>query len=284
MSDYDKTIDPVAPVEGGNGEPKQDWNYQPNDEGAIPIPVRIGSRLEDAPPVGEPPVQAVADEDDAIVREYERKYYRQSLYNDQPVPQPRVGDSHKQKRQWDFRDINVKVPPKHRYQTRAMSGEIQDTERTWAAIAHGSALLTILVAIAAAPGVLLTVLIPLGIYLAFRNKSEFVAFHALQAFTIQVVGTVGALVLLLAGGLVLGTLIAISALLSLVLIGIPFLIFFVLLLVALVVFSVFILPLGMVVYSMIAADAAYKGRTYRYPYIADWLDDQLKNGMLGSVI
>lgn len=283
MSDYDKTIDPAVPVEGGNGEPKQDWNYQPNDDGAIPIPVRIGSRLEEAPPTNEPPMQGVAD-DDAIVREYERKYYRQSLYNDAPMPQPRVGDSHKQKRQWNFRDINVKAPPKHRYQTRAISGEVQDTERTWAAIAHASALLTILVAIAAAPGVLLTVLIPLGIYLAFRNKSEFVAFHALQAFTIQVVGTVGALVLLLAGTLVLGTLIAISAVLSLVLIGIPFLIFFVLLLVGLVLFSVFVLPLGMVVYSMIAADAAYKGRNYRYPYIADWLDDQLKNGMLGSVI
>ncbi len=283
MSDYDKTIDPVVPAEGGNGEPKQDWNYQPNDDGAIPIPVRIGSRLEDAPPTNEPPMQGVAD-DDAIVREYERKYYRQSLYNDAPPPQPRVGDSQKQKRQWDFREMNVKMPPKHRYQTRASMGEVQDTERTWAAIAHGSALLTILVAIAAFPGVVLSVLIPLGIYLAFRNKSEFVAFHALQAFTIQVVGTIGALVLLLAGTLVLGTLIAISALLSLVLIGIPFLLLFALLLVGLVIFSVFVLPLGMVVYSMIAADAAYKGRIYRYPYIADWLDDQLKNGMLGSVI
>ncbi len=283
MSDYDKTIDPVVPAEGGNGEPKQDWNYQANDDGAIPIPVRIGSRLEDAPPSNEPPMQGVAD-DDAIVREYERKYYRQNLYHDAPPPQPRVGDSQKQKRQWDFREMNVKMPPKHRYQARASMGEVQDTERTWAAIAHGSALLTILVAIAAFPGVVLSVLIPLGIYLAFRNKSEFVAFHALQAFTIQVVGTIGALVLLLAGTLVLGTLIAISALLSLVLIGIPFLLFFVLLLVGLVIFSVFVLPLGMVVYSMIAADAAYKGRIYRYPYIADWLDDQLKNGMLGSVI
>lgn len=284
MSDYDKTIDPVVPAEGGNGEPKQDWNYQPNDEGAIPIPVRIGSRLEDAPPINEPPMQGVPDNDDAIVREYERKYYRQSLYNDAPPPQPRVGDSQKQKRQWDFREMNVKMPPKHRYQNRAAMGELQDTEKTWAAIAHASSLLTILVAIAAPPGVLLTVLIPLGIYLAFRNKSEFVAFHALQAFTIQVVGTIGAFVLLLTGSIVLLTLIAISAVLSFVLIGIPFLILFSLLLIGLGLFTVFVMPLSMVVYSMIAADAAYRGRNYRYPYIADWLDDQLKNGMLGSVI
>jgi uncharacterized Tic20 family protein len=231
----------------------------------------------------QPPVQNLADTDDSIVREYEKKYYRQSLYSDAPAPQPRIGDPNKQKHQWDFRDINVKVPAKHRYQTRAASGELQDTERTWAAIAHASAILTFLVLITVTPGVVLTALIPLGIYLAFRNKSEFVAFHALQAFTVQVVGTVGAMLLLLTGGIVLGTLIAISLVLSLVLIGIPFLILFSLMLVGLVLFS-FALPIAMVVYSMIAADAAYKGRNYRYPYVADWLDDQLKNGMLGSVI
>lgn len=276
----DQTLDPAVPVEGGDGIPNrnQDWNYAPNEEGSISIPVRIGSRLEDAPPANDLP-----QDEDEIVREYERKYYRQNLYAEAP-PQPRVGDVNKQKRQWDLKDINVKMPPRHRYQTRPALNQMEDVEKTWAAIAHASALLTFLVLIVTAgPGVVLTALIPLGIYLAFRKKSEFVAFHALQAFTIQVVGTIGAFLLLLTGGAVLVTLIIISAVLSIILIGIPFVILFTLMLIGLVLFSM-LLPVAMVVYSMIAADAAYKGRNYRYPYIADWLDDQLKNGMLGSVI
>ena len=54
----------------------------------------------------------------------------------------------------------------------------------------------------------------------FRRKSDYVAFHALQAFVIQLIGTVGAALLLAAGGLVWGVGMVIAILAVVVLVGI----------------------------------------------------------------
>jgi uncharacterized membrane protein len=43
--------------------------------------------------------------------------------------------------------------------------------------------------------------VPLVIYFLFRNKSDYITFHALQAFVIQLLGTVGALAVLVIGGI-----------------------------------------------------------------------------------
>ena len=128
--------------------------------------------------------------------------------------------------------------------------------------------------------IILPLLLPMGIYFYFRKKSEYVAFHALQAFTLQVVGTIGFLTLLITGTLLLTALITISAI---TIIGIPLAIVLALVLVVFVP-ATFVLPLGMIVYGIIAAFATRQGRDYRYPWVADWVDDQLSNGFLGVSI
>src|SRR5688500_12781997 len=76
-------------------------------------------------------------------------------------------------------------------------------ERLWGALAHGSGLLTLVVSISTLGlGALPLVFVPFVIYLASRDKSRFVAFHAAQALALQVVGTVGYFVALLAVSLV----------------------------------------------------------------------------------
>src|SRR5579859_1666 len=149
----------------------------------------------------------------------------------------------------------AKVTPRRFYGLTA-------SERRWAGIAHASVLLTLVASIAS--GGLLTLfalLVPLGIYFHWRQRSEYVAFQALQAFALQALGTVGWLILLVAGSIV-GVLI--MALLAITLIGIP------LLIVAIPAFLLFILatlcmPFAMIVYSLIAAFQSWQGIDYRLP-------------------
>ncbi len=252
--------------------PTNDWDYNPNDEGAIQIPVRVNSE-EPAPAAPQ------TESDDEIVREYEERYYGPTTYqySDDTSRPPR-----KSKQSWNqYWDTvkRVKLPPRHRYDTRPAPEGLEENERTWAALAHGSALLTFIAVFSTGPGAFFTLLIPLGIYLMFRRKSEYVAFHALQAFTLQTVCTVGAFALLVSGSIILVILILISALFSLILVGIPFLLLFIVMLLLLVGVTL-LAPVLMLIYGMIAAHAAWNGRNYRYPYVADWVDDQLSNGMV----
>jgi uncharacterized Tic20 family protein len=168
-----------------------------------------------------------------------------------------------------------KIPPQHRRPLRPDPIDLDENERTWAALAHASALLTMAVAIGTLGiGSLLTIFIPLAIYIYYREKSEFVAHHALQAFAAQVVGIIGFVVLLMTVLVVWVTLLVIAGLLSIILIGIPFLILM-LLLGPIALAATFALPLGMLVYGMIAAAQSWGGHNYSYPWIGDWVDDQL---------
>ncbi len=108
------------------------------------------------------------------------------------------------------------------------------------------------------------------------------AFHALQAFALQIVGTVGWLALLLVGVLVLGVAIAVSAVASVLLIGLPFLLIFVLLLVIFIPLTL-ALPFGMLIYAIIGAIQTYNGQNYRYPWIADWIDRQMSSSSVVSL-
>src|SRR5258708_36058494 len=64
-------------------------------------------------------------------------------------------------------------------------------ERNWAAVAHLTAVLTLLIAISTAGlGHILGLLVPLGMYLYFSNRSRYVAYHALQATVFQAVAGV----------------------------------------------------------------------------------------------
>ena len=216
---------------------------QPDDQERV-------SRLSTATPATPP-------QGDEIVREYERRY--------QPE-KPKA------------RALGSSAVPRS-YSTMRLT----DEEKLWAAIAHGSAWVTFIGGIVSAGAILpISVFVPLIIYFMFRKRSDYVAFHALQAFVLQLIGTVGAMLLLIVGGFVwaVGMVIAMLALLVLVgfvLIPVWALVGLVLLLV------VMLLPLAMVLYATLATIETYNGRDYRYPIIAKWVDRQLAGNYLTVV-
>src|SRR5690606_39236157 len=171
--------------------------------------------------------------------------------------------------------VEPAVPAPVRHPAKSKRWDVDRNERRWAALAHASTLLTAAVALPSfGSGALLTIFIPLLIYLAFRNRSDYVAFHALQAFTIQLVGTVGWFTLVLVGGLAWAVMLLVSLVLILVVVG-AVLFPMILLLGALAFVASFALPVGMVIYSIIAAIETWNGHDYRYPYIAKWVERQL---------
>jgi uncharacterized Tic20 family protein len=148
-------------------------------------------------------------------------------------------------------------------------------ERTWAAIAHASGLVTMLISLSTMGlGAIPFVFVPLVIYLVYREKSKYVAFHAAQAFAFQVVGTVGYFVLMLVAILAAALVTAIGAVLTIILIGLLVLavaaIVWVLIPVAYV-----LLPVVLGVISGLAAIETSSGHEYRYPYLGAWVEDWL---------
>lgn len=155
------------------------------------------------------------------------------------------------------------------------SPSVSENERMWAAISHASILLTIALGISSAGlGSFITVFIPLGIYFYFHDRSAFVAHHALQAFAAQVVGIIGFAILMVAMVAVWFVLLLISIVLILVLIGIPLTII-VTIAGLIAIPATLILPFMTLIYGMIATVEAWRGEAYHYPWIGDWVDEQL---------
>jgi uncharacterized Tic20 family protein len=121
-------------------------------------------------------------------------------------------------------------------------------ERLWAAIAHASILLNLVSG-------LLGVIAPLVIYLVYKERSRFVANHAMQAFVFQLVWWVG-------GGILAGVAWAAVAFLSIFLVG---------LLCIPVAIVISLVPVAACVYGIIGALQAYEGKDFRYWLIADWV-------------
>lgn len=174
--------------------------------------------------------------------------------------------------------------PKRREMPRSYSTlRVTDDEKMWAAVAHGSVWLTLIGGVLSIGAIVpISVFVPLAIYFMFRRRSDYVAFHALQAFVLQLIGTVGAFAVLLVGGIVwtLGMVIALMAVVILVgfilvpLWGVVGVVLAVLILV---------MPIAMLLYGTIGAIETYNGRDYRYPFIARWVDRQLAGGYLHIV-
>lgn len=145
-------------------------------------------------------------------------------------------------------------------------------EMNWAAIAHGSAVLTLLLAIATSGvGALLGVAVPAIIWYVYRNRSEYVAEQARQATVFQLAGIVGMLGLALVGAIAIVLVWVVTGLLSAVLIGL-LLIPLALVLTLLFVVAVVGLPVAMGIYGAYGASEAYNGRPFRYRWIADLVD------------
>lgn len=153
--------------------------------------------------------------------------------------------------------------------------EVTEGERFWAAVSHASILLTIALGISSVGlSSFITVFIPLGIYFYHRDRSPFVAHHALQAFAAQVVGIIGFAVLMAAVVAVWVILLIISIVLILILIGIPLTILVAIAGLIAIPATLF-LPFMTLIYGMIATVEAWRGEAYRYPWIGEWVDEQL---------
>ncbi|NJL93281.1 MAG: DUF4870 domain-containing protein [Anaerolineae bacterium] len=145
------------------------------------IPVQVRDQVRES-------IRRAAQSRD-LAAEYKAIYHSEESYAD-PLNKPlRAAEGNSG---WAGK---LKLPPQHRTRPVVpLPANLSDNERLWAALAHGSTVITIAVGVATGGiATLFALLIPLGIYLAFRQRSEFVARHALQAFVAQVIGTVGLL-------------------------------------------------------------------------------------------
>lgn len=121
-------------------------------------------------------------------------------------------------------------------------------ERTWAMLSH----LTILVNI---PTGFLGLVLALVIYIAYKDRSKYVSYQAMQSFLFQLIWWIG-------GGVLTAAVWVITGVLSAILIGIcciPF---------ALV---VSIIPIAALVYGVVGAIACNRGEPFKYWLISDWI-------------
>lgn len=161
-------------------------------------------------------------------------------------------------------DWNIKKP-------ETTPGPTSD-ETAWAAIAHGSAVITMLLGALTGGALCIVVpLVPLVIWLVFREKSKYVAKHALQATAFQA-AVIVATALIGALGLVLVVLAWVAtAALMVGFVG------FCLIPVALVLTLLWIivvlgLPVAALVYAAYAAYEVAEGRDFRYWLVGNWVD------------
>lgn len=198
------------------------------------------------------PRRADSEDPDALVRAYESRY--------RPEEKPKR-----------------KVKPRS-YSTN----RITDEDKLWAAAVHSSVWLTFLMSLpTGGMSVPFVVFVPLAFYFIFRERSDFVAFHALQAFVLQLICTVGALAVFIIGGIVWLVGLVLAAMLMMLLVG--FVILPIWLLVGIVASMVLgLLPLVALILSSVAAVRIYMGGDYRMPYIADWVDRQMAGGFLNA--
>lgn len=122
-------------------------------------------------------------------------------------------------------------------------------ERTWAMLAHLSVLINLVTGYVG-------VLVPLGIYLVFKDRSRYVAFHALQSFFMQLILWVGGSALVAATWTVIG----ISSAFLIGLICIPIGLF------------VTLTPLVAILYGVWAGIETGAGRNPKYWWLGDRLD------------
>lgn len=243
-------------------------NPPDDNDKATPIPIRIQESRE----AGDAALRRALEEERQgrdIVAEYEERYH-----NHAPEKPRKRASSGAGKRARSILE-NIEWRP-----SNASVNGLTDDERLWATLAHLSFWLTIITAIFTEGwSVLGMAFVPLVIYFSFRDKSDFVAFHALQAFAAQVIGTLGWAVLLVIGSIVFTIAITIAGLASVILIGIPFVIIFSLLFVVFVL-AMLAVPVAVFILSLIGGINTYNGNDFRYPVIAQWIDRQVSSGMI----
>jgi uncharacterized Tic20 family protein len=127
-----------------------------------------------------------------------------------------------------------------------------DDEHTWGMLSHLSVLLNLITGFGGPIAALI-------IYLIYKDRSRFVAYHALQSMIFQLIWWYG-------GGLLIGAMWAVVGALSAILIGVILIPF------ALAMTCVLaVLPLGAVVYGVIGAVQTNQGQDFKYWLVGDWV-------------
>lgn len=127
-------------------------------------------------------------------------------------------------------------------------------ERQWAMFAHLSILLNLVTGF-------LGVIAPLVIYMIYKDRSRYVAYHSLQSLIFQLVWWVG-------GGFLIGAAWAITGILSAVLIG---------LLCIPVALVLSLIPLAALGYGIYGGVQVSQGRDFKYWLVGDWVRGTLTN-------
>ncbi len=203
-------------------------------------------------------------------------------HHDDAVPVNRLstngdhGDDVVQEYETRYREPHLRKAKPRSYSTMRVS----DDERHWAAIAHASIWITLVGGVFTIGFVIpVSVFIPLVIYLVFRKSSDYIAFHALQSFVLQIIATLGVAALAVVGGFawLVGMVIALLAVF--VLAGIILVPLWGLLGIALAL-MIFLTPVAALLFGTIATVETWNRRDYRYPFVARWVDRQLAGGFL----
>lgn len=166
--------------------------------------------------------------------------------------------------------------------TGGIKPETTTEERTWAVLAHLSTLLTLIISLGTAGlGGLIFVFVPLVIYLVYKDKSRFIAYQSAQAFVIQVIGTLGLFIAILAVVLVIVLIWVITGVLSAILIGLILIPIAVIITVVLIL-ALLAYPFVLSAFSIAAAVQTGSGEDYRSPYLGQWVADWLARYEAGS--
>ena len=121
-------------------------------------------------------------------------------------------------------------------------------EKMWAMVSHLSVLVNLVSGF-------LGPVVPLVVYLVFKDRSRYVAYHSLQGLIFQLIWWVG-------GGMLAGIMWALSGVLGAVLIGL-------LCLPLACMFS--LLPVGALIYGIIGGVQTSQGQDFKYWLIGDWV-------------
>jgi uncharacterized Tic20 family protein len=148
-------------------------------------------------------------------------------------------------------------------------------EMTMAALAHASVVLTFVIALGSGGlGCLLGVLVPLLIWLTYKEKSAYVSFQALQATVFQVVSIVVMVIVLAVSMILIVAGWTVSGALTAILIGLCLMPFAALITVVFALL-VLILPFAQLGYGLYAGYETYQGRDFRYWLIGEALEKEM---------
>jgi uncharacterized Tic20 family protein len=125
-------------------------------------------------------------------------------------------------------------------------------ERTWAMLAHLSILLNLVTGLLGPVGALI-------IYLVYKDRSRYVAYHSLQSLIFQLIAWVG-------GGILTAIAWTITGVLSAILVG---------LLCIPISLVISVIPLGAIIYGIIGGIQCNQGQDFRYWLVGDWMRETL---------